>query len=389
MPNMAETKDTVQLRLLSLELLKQLWAGHEAMCQSVTRVASESNLDYSSSSNNLEMPLSQETSASSVAPSSQDKRHVWDPLDGHRGDTYDVAWYGKVNSRVDSLPPATCQHQEPQEGLRPSSVPLLATEGRKRPVSLGGPKGLGPDKAQVPRSLPLRLGKLSKPKVTFSQESSVPESSWCSRPCLDHDWTTGSLDSSSPVSSESEAYFSMLQKFREDNREDCVCNSPEAVFPELQESNGVEEDHECVYCYRINRRLFPEPLDPGAPCRLCGIPRDEQGPQTLVDPVQVRVSVPLSIMDPPHQYRIHRRKSFDASDTFALPRHCLLGWDILPPKSEKTSVSKNLDLWSSVSHGAAQRRNLSATNPSCQAVRSRVPPPFWSEPQVARLCPSH
>lgn len=33
-----------------------------------------------------------------------------------------------------------------------------------------------------------------------------------------------------------------------------------------------------------------------------------------------RVSIPLSILDPPHRYRIHRRKSFDASDTLALPR---------------------------------------------------------------------
>lgn len=33
-----------------------------------------------------------------------------------------------------------------------------------------------------------------------------------------------------------------------------------------------------------------------------------------------RVSVPLSVLDPPHRYRIHRRKSFDASDTLALPR---------------------------------------------------------------------
>lgn len=41
MPNMAETKDPVQLRLLSLELLKQLWAGHEAMCRSVARAASK------------------------------------------------------------------------------------------------------------------------------------------------------------------------------------------------------------------------------------------------------------------------------------------------------------------------------------------------------------
>lgn len=33
-----------------------------------------------------------------------------------------------------------------------------------------------------------------------------------------------------------------------------------------------------------------------------------------------RVSIPLSILDPPHRYRIHRRKSFDTSDTLALPR---------------------------------------------------------------------
>lgn len=38
---MADTKNPVQLRLLSLELLKQLWAGHEAMCRSVARAASE------------------------------------------------------------------------------------------------------------------------------------------------------------------------------------------------------------------------------------------------------------------------------------------------------------------------------------------------------------
>lgn len=37
-------------------------------------------------------------------------------------------------------------------------------------------------------------------------------------------------------------------------------------------------------------------------------------------PPSPRVSVPLSVLDPPHRYRIHRRKSFDASDTLALPR---------------------------------------------------------------------
>lgn len=127
----------------------------------------QSNLNYRSS-NNLEMPLSQETSStSSMAPSSQDKRHMWDPLDSHQGDTFDIAWNGKVNSRMDSHPPATCQPQEPQEGLRPLSVPLLATQGLKGPVSLAGPKGLGPNKTQIPRSVLSRPSKPSKVTKRF------------------------------------------------------------------------------------------------------------------------------------------------------------------------------------------------------------------------------
>lgn len=53
-------------------------------------------------------------------------------------------------------------------------------------------------------------------------------------------------------------------------------------------------------------------------------PQQREAPAALpltCHPVpQPRVSVPLSVLDPPHQYRIHRRKSFDASDTLALPR---------------------------------------------------------------------
>ncbi|KAL1777343.1 migration and invasion-inhibitory protein [Sigmodon hispidus] len=385
MPKMAETKDPVQLRLLTLDLLKQLWAGHDAMCRSVARAASESNLDYSNSSNS-EMPLSQESSSTSlVAPSSQDKRHVWEPLDSHRRDTVDMSWCDKDNYRVDSLPSATCQHPDLQDGLCPPSV---ATEGLKGPVPLARPKGLGPHKTQILKSILSEPSKPPKPKVTFSQESAMPESSWCFRPYLGYDWIAGAMDSSSVVTSEPEAFFSVLQRFRETNKEDCVCGSPEAVFPGLQESSGVEEDHECVYCYRINRRLFPVPVDPGAPCRLCGIPRDQRGPETLAEPAQVRVSIPLSILDPPHRYRIHRRKSFDASDTLALPRHCLLGWDIFPPKSEKNPVPKSLDLWSSVSCGA-QRHHLSATSPSHLALPAQAPPPIWSEPQVPQLRASH
>lgn len=96
---------------------------------------------------------------------------------------------------------------------------------------------------------------------------------------------------------------------------------------------------------------------------------------------QHRVSIPLSVLDPPHRHRIHRRKSFDASDTLALPRHCLLGWDIIPPKSEKSSAPKTLDLWSSVS-SEAHHQKLSATGSPHLAVPTRVPPPtpIWSEP---------
>lgn len=136
-----------------------------------------------------------------------------------------------------------------------------------------------------------------------------------------------------------------------------------------------------VYCYRVNRRLFLVPADPGTPCRLCRKPRDQRGAGTLAEPAQVRVSIPPSVLDPPHRHRIHRRKSFDASDTLALPRHCLLGWDIIPPKSEKSSAPKTLDLWSSVSP-EAHHQKLSATSCPHLAVPMRVPPPtpIWSEP---------
>lgn len=46
-------------------------------------------------------------------------------------------------------------------------------------------------------------------------------------------------------------------------------------------------------------------------------------------PSPPRVSIPQSILDPPHRYRIHRRKSFDASDMLSLPRvssHRESGW---------------------------------------------------------------
>ncbi|XP_070241369.1 migration and invasion-inhibitory protein isoform X8 [Bos mutus] len=328
---MVETRDLVQLRQLNLELLRQLWVRQDAVRRSVAKAASESSLD-SSSSYNSEMPSSQEMSSVASRASC--------PQDAHPGDPCD------------------------------SSDPELSAE-------LDSP---GTQEAQALRSILARQGKLSKPRVT-NKESPVPEKSWRLRPYLGYDWIAGSLDNTFPVTSKPEAFFSKLQKFREANKEECICSGPEPQFLGLQESDAVEGDHECVYCYRVNRRLFLVPADPGTPCRLCRKPRDQRGAGTLAEPAQVRVSIPPSVLDPPHRHRIHRRKSFDASDTLALPRHCLLGWDIIPPKSEKSSAPKTLDLWSSVSP-EAHHQKLSATSCPHLAVPTRVPPPtpIWSEP---------
>ncbi|XP_061238681.1 migration and invasion-inhibitory protein isoform X3 [Bos javanicus] len=234
---MVETRDLVQLRQLNLELLRQLWVRQDAVRQSVAKAASESSLD-SSSSYDSEMPSSQEMSSVASRASC--------PQDAHPGDPCD------------------------------SSDPELSAE-------LDSP---GTQEAQALRSILARQGKLSKPRVT-NKESPVPEKSWRLRPYLGYDWIAGSLDNTFPVTSKPEAFFSKLQKFREANKEECICSGPEPQFLGLQESDAVEGDHECVYCYRVNRRLFLVPADPGTPCRLCRKPRDQRGAGTLAEPAQV------------------------------------------------------------------------------------------------------
>ncbi|XP_030881257.1 migration and invasion-inhibitory protein isoform X3 [Leptonychotes weddellii] len=274
------------------------------------------------------------------------------------------------------------RHQASLGSLRPYSAPLLAISDPNDPALSAELDSPGPQEVQAQSSTLDQQRRLSKSRVTLSEESALPDRSGRFWPYLGYDWIAGSLDNSSPITSKPEAFFSKLQDFREANKEECINSDPEPQFLGPWDSSGVEEDHECVYCYRVNRRLFLVPSDPGAPCRLCRTPRDEKRPETRVRTAQVRVSIPLSVLDPPHQYRIHRRKSFDASDTLALPRHCLLGWDILPPKSEKSSAPKSLDLWSCVS-SEAQHRKLSAASTSHLALPTRVPPctPVWSEPQ--------
>lgn len=358
MPGVVETKDLGRLRQLNLELLRQLWARQDAMRRSVAKAASEANADAGSGSYDSEMSLSPKTP--SAAPSTSS------PRDTNEGDSWDMSSLDGANLGVTLLPPS-------KEPLRPCTAPPPA------PADADDSKRSAEPEAQAPRTT--RDQQRQRPKrVTFHKESPVPERNWRLRPYLGYDWIAGSLDNRSPISSKPEAFFSELQAFREANREECIHREPQPQGPGWRGSDSSREDHECVYCYRVNRRLFLVPSDPSAPCRLCRTPRDQRGPRTLADPAQVRVSISQSVLDPPHRYRIHRRKSFDASDTLALPRHCLLGWDILPPKSEKSSSPQSLDLWSCVS-AKAPHQPL-PTGPAHPAQPARVPPstPSWSQP---------
>ncbi|XP_035881216.1 migration and invasion-inhibitory protein isoform X2 [Phyllostomus discolor] len=394
---MEETRDLAQLRQLNLELLRQLWAGQDAVQRSVAKAAAESSRD-SSSSYNSGVPSSRGKFSMALRASC--------PRDARQRDSCNMSSPGGASSGVTSLPPPKCRHRESLSPLRPCSAPLGATSDSN------GPERSAELEAPASRSIPGQQSKLPKvtrgsgasvhrcflelqrpcltgapigglpckPRVTFSKESSVPEESWRFRPYLGYDWIAGSLDNSSPVSGEPEDFFSRLQEFREANREECIHSDPDVGLPGLWESAVAEEEHECVYCYRVNRRLFLVPWDPGTPCRLCRTPRDQRGPETLADPAQVRVSIPASVLDPPHRHRIHRRKSLDACDSLALPRHCLRGWDILPPRSEGSSALKSLDLWSCVA-SEAQPQKLSV-DPHHPALPLRVPPPtlIWSGP---------
>ncbi|XP_028369433.1 migration and invasion-inhibitory protein isoform X3 [Phyllostomus discolor] len=357
---MEETRDLAQLRQLNLELLRQLWAGQDAVQRSVAKAAAESSRD-SSSSYNSGVPSSRGKFSMALRASC--------PRDARQRDSCNMSSPGGASSGVTSLPPPKCRHRESLSPLRPCSAPLGATSDSN------GPERSAELEAPASRSIPGQQSKLPKPRVTFSKESSVPEESWRFRPYLGYDWIAGSLDNSSPVSGEPEDFFSRLQEFREANREECIHSDPDVGLPGLWESAVAEEEHECVYCYRVNRRLFLVPWDPGTPCRLCRTPRDQRGPETLADPAQVRVSIPASVLDPPHRHRIHRRKSLDACDSLALPRHCLRGWDILPPRSEGSSALKSLDLWSCVA-SEAQPQKLSVD-------------PHHPAPALPAGCPVH
>ncbi|NXS56887.1 MIIP protein, partial [Brachypteracias leptosomus] len=117
--------------------------------------------------------------------------------------------------------------------------------------------------------------------VTFQsdpEEHTIPVSSWAARPFLGYDWIAGLLDTDSSVAEKSDQYFTELHEFRQANKEACVHEQrlePEALdckVPE-QEPDLITSSHKCVYCYRLNQRLFTVPVEPGSACPICKIPR--------------------------------------------------------------------------------------------------------------------
>ncbi|NWV71695.1 MIIP protein, partial [Malurus elegans] len=136
---------------------------------------------------------------------------------------------------------------------------------------------------RVPKSVLLtsrsKQSKKEARHVTFQpdpEEDTTPVNSWSAHPFLGYDWIAGLLDTKSSVTEKSEEYFDDLQEFRQANREACIHQQP----PEPKDRTGPEQEldlitnsHKCVYCYKVNQRLFTIPMDLESACPVCKIPR--------------------------------------------------------------------------------------------------------------------
>ncbi|NXT23959.1 MIIP protein, partial [Syrrhaptes paradoxus] len=117
--------------------------------------------------------------------------------------------------------------------------------------------------------------------VTFQsdpEERTIPVSGWSVPPLLGYDWVAGLLDTNSSIAEKSDQYFAELHEFRQANREECI--NEQHLEPKALDHNVPEKEpdlitgsHKCVYCYRLNQRLFTVPVDSESACLVCKIPR--------------------------------------------------------------------------------------------------------------------
>ncbi|XP_075696747.1 migration and invasion-inhibitory protein isoform X2 [Rhinoderma darwinii] len=210
--------------------------------------------------------------------------------------------------------------------------------------------------ARTPKSIlltPNRGSKRDTGRVTFLCDDESPRlEGWSARPLLGYDWIAGLLEVKSPITNKSDQFFSEINEFRRVNREECAheffteSGAQDTSVEELDLSMGT---HQCVYCYRVNQRLFTSPVGTEPACPICKKRRGRRH-VSLEEPAYIRVSIPRSTLLPPYKYRAHRRKSFDPTDSLALPSHCLAGYDNAVPSCDlkvacldlKTSMEPNL-----------------------------------------------
>ncbi|XP_070812234.1 migration and invasion-inhibitory protein isoform X1 [Pituophis catenifer annectens] len=244
---------------------------------------------------------------------------------------------------------------------------------------------------QTPKSILLtpggKHGRTRKKKkeaghVTFvsdTEEHLIQADSMSAQPFLGYDWIAGLLETDTSLSEKPEEYFAELQKFRQVNKEACIRDHgfelEDVNTSALDQEMETEADsHQCVFCYRLNKRLFTVPTDPESACPVCKTPRAEKPPETLVEPAFVRVSFPRSTFLPTYKHKIHRRKSYEMEDNLALPSHCLAGWE--NPVRVSTPVVSSLDLHSSLDsrypHQNAGSRVAGGTRTDKLLDRSRV-----------------
>ncbi|XP_069466006.1 migration and invasion-inhibitory protein isoform X2 [Ambystoma mexicanum] len=267
-------------------------------------------------------------------------------------ETADSIKYGCSQSVDLKAKPSALKHSTDAKGERSHLEPILYA-GRLLDNGNNRQGELAINEIRTPKPIlaPSRSPDTKKGAghVTFQcspEPSPMDAVPWTVRPLLGYDWIAGLLETDCSLAEKSEQYFSELNEFRRVNQEECIhtcySDSQPPDFLSLDDDKEIVlGPHECVFCYRVNKRLFPVPLNPEGACPVCKSPRSKQS-GSVAEPAYVRVSIPRSTLLPPHKYKVHRRRSFDPSDSLSLPSHCLAGWEKTVPSSEHTVTGLDL-----------------------------------------------
>ncbi|XP_063173531.1 migration and invasion-inhibitory protein [Candoia aspera] len=380
--------DLQQLRHLNQDLLRRLKANQEEFRRRLPiRLATPERRGVPSSKNGIQPPFctgmeGAALSASAAGNSHEARPGLRSPFRGTRAQSGQQR-EGRSPSRGPLSSPsvvvvpsgeAVSGSDETAEGA-PQKSPLVAlhsVEERKKPkpreelaatpAKEGGRQGASAQMPPTPKSILLTPGgkhakarkKKEAGRVTFvsnTEERLIPADSLSACPFLGYDWIAGLLEMDTSLAEKPEEYFAELQNFRQVNKEACIHDQDLALGD--MDSSALDREtepdaasHQCVFCYRLNKRLFTVPMDPESACPVCKTPRAEKPPETLVEPAFVRISIPRATFLPTYEQKIHRRKSYEMEDNLALPSHCLAGWE--NPIRIFTPILSSLDLHSSL-----------------------------------------